>query len=421
MQILGNSLIALAIFCFGEDVSRPSIEELIRLSKERSAQVRRQNEQRLGEILPLLELPYDKNETLVGEKIDELTKMGPSIWPLLLPQLNPNGQDDRMLQRGRNCARAIGKMEAKPPLEELFALLKNGTTEGKRNAIYLLGAFQIQESRESIEVFLDAKQESELRLQAIRALGKLKSDLSLPALLECLKHADHPLAREILATLDEIPSNAAIQSITQIAIEAYFRPMLSDFLVLIEKIGGRESLPYLCQALTFSDLRTNQLKALIQSIGKLGAPACPQAIAPLKTLLDHPDREIQAEAGFALNELGDDSGSKILTAAADEYIKDYPRDPRGYESRGKTWFRLKRHREAIRDFKESIRLARKDAPLAEIYVLLARSHGALNQLRDAYQALKNANLEVSALAAYKDLPELKTLRDHERYGKIFGK
>lgn len=418
--MLFASFVLPALLCLpNAEGNRPSIEELIRLTKEWAEKDRSLVEGRVKEILTSFDLPYEKNSPAIQEKIEELAKLGPRALPWLLPLLDPAGNDDREIQRGRNSARVVGRIGSREILPAILKIANSGTAFGKENAAYVLGAMRAVEGERTLCGFLNAQTPAETRRLAIWALGQIKNENSVEALVGYLKEADQETARAILGALENIRSPKAVAPVAGLLAEPYFRPMLPRLLFFFQNLGGQEALPQLLKAIGQPEWNNLQVAQILQTIGKLGAPSYPPALPTLKPLLSHAEKDIRDEAAFALNELGDESGVKALLAPYDDYLKDFPRDPQGFASRGKIYLRLRKYREGLKDFKDAVRVARKEVPLADFYVLQARCYGGLGQIKEAHSALKTSNLEAEQLARYKDLPEFKALREHEKYGQIF--
>lgn len=401
----------------GED--RPTIEDLIRRTKEWAEQDRALVESRVKEILVALELPYEKSGGQVPEKIDELVKLGPRSLAWILPCLNPTGKDDREVQRGRNAARAVGRIGSTQAIAPCLALLESGTDFGRENAVHVLGALRATQAEKPLWAFLSTQTPPDTRQKTIWALGQIRGESSVEPLTHFLKEADQANARAILEALEAIRSPKAIAPVAALLPEPYFRPMLGRFLAFLQAMGGQEALPHLLKAVALPEWGTSQLAQIVQTIGKLGAPNYPAAIPVLKPMLASAEKDLRDEVAYTLNDLGDDSGVKQLIAPHDDYLKDYPRDAQGYAVRGKIWLRLRRYKEALRDFKDAVRVARKDMPVAEFHVFQARCYAGMNQLKEAHSALKTSELDATQLARYKDFPEFKALREHEKYGLIF--
>ena len=306
-------------------------------------------------------------------------------------------------------------------MPHLLPLLESGTLEGKRNAIFVLGSLREASAEKGLFGFVNAEADSEHRALAIWALGQLKLETSVGPLTAYLRGADHQTAKSILEALDSIHSPKAVVPVAELLTEPYFRPMLKRLLDFIHSMGGKEALPTVLKALTLQDLTQNQTVLLIQAVGRLGVPLFPQGVAALKPFLASQDKEIRDQAAYSLNELGDESGVKGLLAPLDDYLRDYPRDPKGFEARGRSLLRLRRYRDALRDFQSGVKVSRKDAPVADLHIYQARCYAAMNQLKEAYNALKASDLDPTLLTRYKDEPEFKALREHEKYGQIFGK
>ena len=400
---------------------RPTIEEMLRLAKERAERENREAEARVKDLLVSLDLPYEKNSTLLSEKIDELVRMGPRVVPFLLPALNNAANDDRAVQRGRNCARAIAQIGGPEAVPTLLKLLESGTREGRWNAIFVLGSLREASAERGLLAFVDSQRDSDHRSLAIWALGQLKLESSVGPLTAYLRGADLQTARTILEALDSIHSPKAVAPVAELLCEPYFHPMLKRLLDFLYGMGSKEALPSALKALSLPDLNKSQTVWLIQAVGQLGSPSHPPGVSALKPFLGSQDKEIRDEAAFALNDLGEEAGVKGLLAPLDDYLRDYPRDPKGFEARGRVLLRLRRYRDALRDFQSGVRVSRKDAPVADLYIYQARCYSAMNQLKEAYNALKTSELDPTLLARYKDYPEFKALREHEKYGQIFGK
>ena len=397
------------------DGARPTVEELIRLCRERSARHREFLAAKITAILTDAEPGADE------AAIRSLVDLGPLAAPLLLAHLDLKEGGDGAVRGGRLAASALARFPATETRAPLLKILKEGTPTGRRLAAEVLGQIGGPEAAPALVESL-GQPDPGLRRAAVVALGRLREAQASGRIAALLSGADPDLAAEILAALRAIASPDALPAVAAFLETPSATPLLGEALDYVVVVRGRAALPMILKRLASGTATVGQTIRLLQAAGSVAPPADRETLAALREYLDEnrvKNWDVRAEAAFALAALGDEAGAKGLLREYQAWIQKNSKLPGPYAGRGGVYLRLGKWREALADFQEAIRLSKGDPVDPKWYVDAARALCRLGRPREAVTFLQRSGLNAKGLARYRDLPEFEELRKNEKYRSVW--
>ncbi len=397
-----------------DDGPGPSVEELIRICRERSARHREELAARVESILGAGESTGD------SEAIQALLGLGPEAGRLLLPHLDPPAGGADPPRSSRLATEALVRLAPAEARGELLRILRAGSPAGRIHAARVLGAIGGEEAAQALLDALGAP-DTDLRRAAIEALGRMRAPAASGRLAALLSSADASLVRPILLALRSIANPDAVPAVAMYLDSGLATPLLGEALDYLVAVRGKAALPSLLRLLRSNPNAGNSIR-LLRATGEIAAPGDREAIAALREFVDEAKTrswDVRAEAAIALSALGEEGGAKGLLREYQAWISNNSRLPGPYAERGGFNLRLGRWGDAFRDYQEAIRIARNEGTDARWFVDAARALCRLNREREAVSFLKRSGLSPRELARYRDLPEFEELRRSEKYRDLW--
>ncbi len=400
--------------------------------KERSATVNR-----IRTILRQLGIYTDPSLDFVQQKIREILSFGPTALPFLVEAMENPSDERTIVNSGRMAARILAGIDDPRVETEAYRLLTTGNDRAKINALHCLGSLGGSSYLKEIEALLQSEN-SDLVSEALFCLGRLKSPNTIKLATPFLQaEVAGQTAETTGRTADEIGNLklAAIRSLAQLgdpAAEELILPVIENSVDLkvisagIEfsyKSGTLRSANLLFTIYEKPYLKKKQRWAIISAITEIGKRSSKDDIEPVleffKKLLDSRDNRTIREAAIALNELGDDSGVKVLTQQLDRLITKHS-SAEYYFRRGEIYLKFKKYKLAIRDFNDGLRKDRTGGRIGmrKVLVSLARCYAATGRYADAERTLRKAGLQDITRFPY-EYEEFRAMAENERYAKVF--
>ncbi len=199
------------------------------------------------------------------------------------------------------AATALGLLADPAAIHPLLSTLQDASPEVRAAAALALGSFPAQETVDALANLLFDDPEIEVRLAAIRALGKMKHPAALPYLMAALRDSYWWYERESTAS-DLL---AAIQAFGSLAVEPLIealndreRTVRLFAAQLLGQIGDARAIEPLGMAIY--DLHYAVGRAAAEALAHFGAAA----LGVLSEALKHPEAAIRMHAISALAKLG---------------------------------------------------------------------------------------------------------------------
>lgn len=362
-------------------------------------------------------LPAGREAELVGQ----LRGLGPDAGVVLLPYLDPGAEADELARvRAKAVAAALSSMCDTSITDPLLALLRDGSPEGRFNALRALeGCSEPERARPALMALFEADSGA-LRGAVLRTLVRMGGEGAGAVFARVLESEDVALRRMGLDALVEAQSPIA---------EAQVRALLgrpSQAGELVERLlDYYRALPAqvdaqvlgLWVALVTRLSRTEQRLAILAALPDLGSDSASALRRELEPLTRGTTPDVLEGARIALARLGDRNARREVLRPHDEFIAKNDRWSGAYLRRAQVLMRMHEWDEAIKDFTTALRFSRDDGRSdPEIYLGLARASARRGKLKDAAEWLRQAPIPMSDLRKLADDPDFRELRA-SRFGK----
>ncbi|MCB1062061.1 MAG: HEAT repeat domain-containing protein [Verrucomicrobiae bacterium] len=173
----------------------------------------------------------------------------------------------------------LAKIDFTPPNPLLFAQLENANDMmGRLLAVQSLGGKDDQESLEKLKLALNDDSFYGVRIEAAKALAKTHTPEALSALLDSQKQPDARARKEVVNAIAKFYTDAAFDSLVQIAEKEANPEIAADAIVSLGKFPQESVRPVLLAAMERESFRHRLAGSAIQS---LRVQADPGAVAPI--------------------------------------------------------------------------------------------------------------------------------------------
>ncbi len=202
--------------------------------------------------------------------------------------------DDRDAEIRGAAARALGRIGYGEALPALLATLEDGDATVRREAVFALGLLGDASARDGVRRIAGSNAPLELRVEAIRALGRLSGEGAAEALLPFLADPDPALRAEAAVALAATADSVAAVNL---------RPLLADADAAVRAsaawAAGRLKARDLAEPVRglLADASPDVRLAAGKAVGDIEDTG---AIPALETILSDPDWRVRANAAVAL-------------------------------------------------------------------------------------------------------------------------
>lgn len=400
------------------------------------ARLRASEHAALEALRPEVELRLARLATAVeSQRVDEirraresLVELGPVAASLLVPALEPRAALEaapaRPLEQAQEIARQVSRALVELPTpattDALLALLLEGSAEARANAARAL-ASSPEPARASAglaEVWRASAAEPELaslRAIALRSLARLGGEDALAIVSEALAEPEPELVRVALDALSESAREDAVPRVLLLtrdrARAAALVPALLRFWQRQPQKARAEALEPLLALCLSSAVPAAERVRLLEALPGLAGGLPAELRRQLAPLAEGPAGELREAALVALSLAGERGARKDLLASYDAQVEKNPRWAKPYEARAAVLVRIGEYRDAIRDYREALRLAEDDPRMqvGDAWVGLARCYARTGKLKDAAQTLRRSTLSLKELAALAQDPDFAEL------------
>lgn len=356
----------------------------------------------------------------------KLVALGPEAAPLLVEKLDPGtSPTDPERLRASSIALVLADLRAAAVTARLLEIVQSGSLEGRQNAIRALATSPEPERAAPALVGLYRGGTPELRGPALAALARLGGTAAKEALEEALGDARPEVVRAALDALSAARNGALANRILRITATPG-----DAFRVLDALLGWYRAAP--------DAVDGAHVAALVKLAGDPSAPALERArvleVLPrfadrfdsdvkknLRAIAESPAREMREGALVVLVLGGDKNARRDLLAEFDDRIARNPEYAAAYEERGNVYYRIGDYREAVNDFKQSIKLSADDLRARQdgAYIGLAKSYARWGKTKEAAQTLEKAPLTRQQLADLKNEPAFAKLLENAKFRELF--
>ena len=407
--------------------STGSLQDLLRRAREERARVFAQLGPRVADVVAKLEALGRPQPASELEKLQaELDGLGPEAAPLLLPHLEPGPASSEPARfRASQVAAALCRRPSGAITEQLVELASSAGVDGRVHAIRVLGCSPDRERAGAVLRDLFGSSSGKLRAATIEALARLGGPEHLELLSSALPHGDTDTRRSVLRALAGAKAEAAAPAVLSLVRD---RPaavqVLEDvtaYYAACPAAAGSEALEALADLATDRSAPVGVRVALLDAMSRFAKELAPGLRSELEPLLDGDVVELREATMVLFAVLGDRTARRDLIAGYDDLIEENPRYGPAYEQRGDVLVRLGEHGSAAEDYRRSIEILQRDARFVpkDVWIKLARAYAEDGKARQAYEALRDAQLAPLQLRALRGDPAFQDVVAHARYGKIF--
>lgn len=404
----------------------PPANDLVAVAKAEAVRERAAIEARVGEIVGDLRKSSDESLGFIQTGIDALAKLGAPAVRATLAVMDHVDADPGSINAGVNAAKAIARSAIPGITDTLKTLGTSGKRFGRRNAVLALGLC----GDASLVPFLTEKLadgEPEVVREAVVALGRVGADQAEPLLVPFLQSADAGLvAATITALAESKAKNSAADVVARLQKELGSDPhddaLVRAGVTFLEKCPLAAGVAPLEQVLlrgnTEVGLRSQAVAALMATARK-ETTARKEVLRVLRDAIKLLPRGPMRDAAKGMNELGDDSGVKIVTEDLDRQIEKSGSNVGARYKRADLLLDFGKWKEANRDLKEALKVDRDPADPEWLNLALARSYAGMGRFSDASKHVtKLEKTDVTQLPTL--YPEFQPMLNDSRYEKAFA-
>lgn len=196
-----------------------------------------------------------------------------------------------------NCIRAIGKIGSQVAVIELARSLNSEDSQVQAWAAWALAEIDSQPAAAALQTALH-HEASGVRALAVWALGKIDPTAAVPALLNALKHQDPEVRWRAAVHCGRINIKEAVPWLLN-ALRDENHIVRARAVAALGKIGDPVAVPHLIELLNDPDSYALSLRAA-EALGKIGTET---ALAGLLKALNHHDSDVRGSAVSALGQI----------------------------------------------------------------------------------------------------------------------
>lgn len=400
-------------------------KDLLSVANAEAVRERAAVEAKVGELIGDLRKSSDESLGFIQNGIDALAKLGaPALRPLLTVMDHADG-DPGSVNAGVNAAKAIARSGVPGVVDELRKLGTEGKRFGRRNAVLALGLC----GDATLVPFLTerlADPEAEVVHEAIVALGRVGSEQAEPLLIPFLQSADTNLVAATITALAETEAKQSSADVVariqkELGVDPRSDALIRAGVTFLEKrpvAAGIQPLEaVLLAGNTDVGLRTQAVAGLTATARKESSTR-KEVLRVLRDSIKLLPRGPMRDAAKGMNELGDDSGVKIVTEDLDRQIDKNSSNISARYKRADLLLEFGKWKEANRDLKEALKVDREPADPEWLNLSLARSYAGMGRYSDATKHV--TKLERTDVTQLPNLyPEFQPMLNDSRYEKAF--
>lgn len=408
-----------------ESNERLSLEELL-------ARYRVERDSLLGELRDRVDSAIReldaRTENFGSEaSLAKLMKLGGPSAPLLVPALDPGpGSDDAKRARAKLVADVLREFGSPAITDNLLALLKTGTSEGRRNALRVLGSTP-DPGRVGPEVrAYFEKAEGEARRPALEALAEIGGAENERFLGELLGSDDHQIAGFALAAMAEVANPSVAPSVLALvrrnAEAAQLVPEIVAYYRACPDVVDGDHCQALLALVKSKRPDTKSCVRLLELLPRFQRQWPSSLKKDLRSLADASERDVAEAALVALTLSGDRGAKRDLLGPYDQRCDEQKNFAKVFEERGDVLYRIENYKDAVKDYREALRLQRENGSRGtpgSLNVQIARCYARMDKLKDAHDWLERAPISIAERRALATDPAFAPLLESPRYRDVF--
>ena len=355
-----------------------------------------------------------------------LIDLGPQAAPLLVPYLDPGiAADEEVKARSRQIVLVFQKLPStRAVTDDLLKVLSQGSVEGRRNALVVLGSSDDRDRVGPVlrELFATTPGNAKgLVLASIASLGGPENEQFLGAVLadkdpQIVSMALGALASQEILTaaprvLDLVRSGSAAAAQVDSIIAYYLacRDVVDeDVCLAIAALAnqvvsnGPASVKLIEMLAEFEDEWSSKLKREV------------------KVLVDSADGKVAEAAMIFLARTGDRTAKKRLLEPYDARIANNSRLASAWAGRADMRYKIGDYKNAIKDYQDALKTGEDyGTQQPDVYVGLARCYARMDKPKEAAEWLNKAPISIAQLRRLAEEPVFKDLAENPKYNKVF--
>jgi tetratricopeptide (TPR) repeat protein len=358
--------------------------------------------------------------------IADVVGLGSEATPLLVPYLDPGSQPPaRDSLRAKRVAEALTRMDTASVTDALLAALDRFSDEGRKNVLVVLEtAKEPERVRPKVAVlFKDAQ--GQVKGAALRALFALGAAHDPIFVKEVLLGPDADLTRLALRAMADGRQPAMLDAVATLEGDAKRAgPLLTELVAYLRAVKEHlrdEDLIAFAKLANAQELEVEKRTAVLDVLPTLADKLAPDLRKILERASESRDRKARESAFVARVCLGDKGARRDLMLEYDERVKKNERWAPAFGERAEVLYRIRDFDAAVKDFNTAITVGKNDpTPRPEYYVGLARSYAMLGRMKEASEWLERAPITFDELKSLAEDPAFAKLREHTKYGAVFG-
>ncbi|MDA1222044.1 MAG: hypothetical protein O3B85_08475 [Planctomycetota bacterium] len=380
-----------------------TLRELPELARARAERQRPAQLARLEPFLADLDTEYLRNASVLDGTLDRVASLGSDIVPILIEFLTPESGENRARWRADNASRILTKLEPALYIDTWIELLEGRSSTGRRAGLLLLGAAGADPRTTAALARnferLGEPYDQRRALTVASDLGVRSMARQAAPLLQSPDAETRRTALEYLTTCaygDAVP--AAIAALKKETEKATLPAYIAYFLATVEQNADVASA--MVEILTGTRLGIDDQRAVVEGLAKVA----PKNHEPTETaLLGILERGETGPLGIAaavtLQDLDEKKGIRILFETLEERIRDRRGDAGAIADRADAYFAFGRHKEAIRDYEDAVRLSFSGTRRSAYHLQIARCEAHRDSLPRMLRSLKSAELSAATIRA----------------------
>lgn len=394
-----------ALLCLASSGTTPddSLEDLLR----RARAEREQEQAAIGDtveaVMLELEVLSDRNRDRDAvRKRKRLLDLGPEVAPLLLPYLEPGpdpGAGD--IFRAGQAVRVLRELASPSITDALIAALGVGSTDSRLNALAVLE--NCPEPKRAAPPVRDLYHAStgRLRTAAMLTLARLGGPEAEELLSASLEDADGSVVDLALGALAEVESPTATAKVLELcrqergskhvlAIGLYFAAQPQHF-------ADQEVLISVMELLARTDAPRGDIVRVLSQLNDLNLEIRSKVRKSMDPLVEHAHPEVQESTLILLARSGDKGARRDLVRPYNDKVLARRDDDSVYTERANVWYQIQEYQEAIKDYKQAIKLMRGQTKEEAPFLGLARCYARMKKYKDAKAQLDLAPVSIARL------------------------
>ena len=328
--------------------------------------------------------------------------LGLEAAPLLVVYIDP-GPDpaEGVAFRTRQVVEVLRKLASPAITDQLIARTAAGSVEGRLNALAILETSPDRERVAPVVRNLYHASSGRLRTGAMLALARLggpESEVVLSAALEDPDPLVVDLALHALGEVEAPGVTAKVLSLCRAEAGSNHVVGIGRFFVAQpELFEEQDNVISLVELLARSDVPRDEAVEVLEAMLPLELSFRSKVVTAMDPLVAHPNSEMREAALVLLARGGVKSARRDLLRPYNERLTGRRPSDDAYTERGDVWYRIGEYSEAIKDYKDAVRLMRARTKEEEPFLGLARCYAQMKKYKDAKIQLDLAPVSIARL------------------------